>query len=81
MNNVIVLQISLEKLRKILQGELDVFVSKLPPATSSSPAPSKELLTLDEASSYLNLVHSTIYNLVYRKAISYIKRTRKALLF
>mgnify|MGYP005852891349 CR=1 FL=1 len=74
-NNIILTQLSLEEIRQMFREELSVFLSNIPTENSSNP--SKDLLTVEEASIYLNIAHSTIYNLVHRRAIPYMKRTRK----
>jgi excisionase family DNA binding protein len=77
MNQVILTQLSLEELRQMLREELGVFLSHINMPTDPSSSPSKELLTVEQASIYLNLAHSTLYNLVHRREIPYMKRSRK----
>jgi excisionase family DNA binding protein len=74
-NHIIFTQLSLEEIRQMFREELSVFLSHTP--TDISNSPSKDLLNLEEASVYLNLAPSTIYNLVHRKEIPYMKRSRK----
>lgn len=74
MNNVILTQISLDEIRQMFREEISVFLSNIPTDTSS---PSKDLLSVEEASIYLNLAHSTIYRLVQHREIPYMKRGRR----
>jgi excisionase family DNA binding protein len=74
-NNLILTQISLEEMRQMLREELSVFLANTP--TDNNSGPSKDLMTVEEASIYLNLAHSTIYNLVHRREIPYMKRSRR----
>jgi excisionase family DNA binding protein len=75
MNNPMLKQSSLEELRQILREELNIFLSNVPAAVSSSPT--QELLNIAGASKYLNLSPSAIYSLVHRREISYMKRARR----
>jgi excisionase family DNA binding protein len=74
-NNLILTQISLEEMRQMLREELSVFLSNTPNNHASNS--SNDLLTVEEASIYLNLAHSTIYNLVHRREIPHMKRSRR----
>ncbi len=75
-NNLILTQISLEEMRQMFRQELNILLSNMP-ATSTTSSPSKDLLTVEEASIYLNLANSTIYRLVRHRHIPYMKRGRK----
>jgi excisionase family DNA binding protein len=75
MNNLILTQLSSEELRQMLREELSFFLSNIPTAPNSTAT--KDLLTIEEASIYLNLAYSTIYNLVHRREIPHMKRSRK----
>ncbi len=68
-------QLSLEELRQILREELSVFLSNMP-ATQNTSSP-QELLNIAGASKYLNLSTSSIYSLVHRREIPYMKRARR----
>ena len=75
MNNVILTQLSLEELRQMLREEVNVLLLQM---TNSVPDSSyKELLTLAEASLYLKLARATVYNLVHRREIPYMKRGKR----
>ncbi|MHB9147433.1 MAG: helix-turn-helix domain-containing protein [Candidatus Amoebophilus sp.] len=74
-NNLILTQISLEEMRRMFREEISVFLSNIPTNTSSNS--SKDLLSLEEASIYLDLAHSTLYRLVHNREIPYMKRNRR----
>jgi excisionase family DNA binding protein len=75
MNNLTLDQISSEELRKMLREELSVFLSNIPASISSNPP--QELLNIAGASKYLNLTPYSIYNLVHRREIPYMKRAKR----
>ena len=76
MKNITLTQRSLEDLRQIFREEINGLSTHSSKSPSDSSA-SKELLTPAEASLYLKLALSTIYNMVHKRAIPHIKKGKK----
>ncbi len=74
-NNLILTQISLEEIRQMFREELSVFLASKHTETSSNV--SEDILSVEEARNYLKIGKSTLYNLVHRKGIPYMKRGKR----
>jgi excisionase family DNA binding protein len=75
MNNPILTQPSLEEMRQMLREELNTFLSNVPDSINANQP--QELLNIAGASKYLNLTPYSIYNLVHRREIPYMKRAKR----
>jgi excisionase family DNA binding protein len=75
MQDFILTQLTVEELRQIFREEFSLFLASKPTDISSNP--SEEILSLEEARSYLKMARSTLYNLVNRKGIPSMKRGKK----
>jgi excisionase family DNA binding protein len=61
--------------REEIQEGISVLRASTPTPLSHN-SPSKELLTPAEASLYLKLARSTLYNMVHKRAIPHMKKAR-----
>jgi excisionase family DNA binding protein len=76
MKDIILTELPLEDIRQMFREELSVLLTSLPTPLSHS-GPSKELLTPVEASLYLKLTRSTLYNMVHKRTIPHMKKGGK----
>jgi excisionase family DNA binding protein len=76
MKNITLTRLSLEDLRQMFREEISAQANNLSKSSSNSSA-SKELLRPAEACLYLKIARSTLYNMVYKRAIPHMKKGKK----
>lgn len=74
MNNQFVV-VQLPELRKIIHDEVSVAVQQISFLQKVDPLP--EFLTIQEAAAFLNLAVPSLYSMVSRGDLPYIKKTKK----
>ncbi|MEL6412965.1 MAG: helix-turn-helix domain-containing protein [Bacteroidota bacterium] len=72
--SLLIKQLSVQELRQLFKEELNMLMDAL--TVSQTPA-HEEILDTQGACDFLHIAKSTLYNLVHRKAIPYLKRGRK----
>ena len=74
MENMVFTQLSVQEVRNMLREEVKNALNELPQVMGNQMP---EYLTIQELSELLNLAVPSIYGLVHRKQIPYIKRGKK----
>ncbi len=74
MENIVFTQISIQEIRNILREEVRTAMKDF---ANSSTSQNPEYLSIEDVSKMLNLAIPSIYGLVHRKQIPYIKRGKK----
>lgn len=74
---MIILQLDSDQLKTIVQNAMRSVIIEQLPTAAASPTELKDLLTLSEAASYLNLAKPTIYGLVCQSKIPCMKKGKK----
>lgn len=74
---MIILQLDSDQLKTIVQNAIRSVITEQLPTVTASPSELKDLLTLNEVSSFLNLAKPTIYGLVCQSKIPCMKKGKK----
>ncbi len=74
---MIILQLDSEQLQALVQNAIRTVITERSPKTSTATAPANDLLSINEASSFLHLAKPTIYGLVSQSKIPCMKRGKK----
>ncbi len=76
---MIIIQLDSEQLNSVIQNAVRKVLKETPPQYASTSQPIKEVLTIDEAASLLNLDRQTIHLFICNHTIPFFRRSRKIL--